>query len=305
MKQRILVTGGSGVVGRALRQALEASGNETVNLDLAAQGVENGDIRHAERVHSALSDCAGVIHLAAISRVGCAEHNPNECLSTNVEGTRTVLHVASSASHRPWVLFVSSREVYGNPSNLPVVEGAPLSPVNVYGRSKVEGERLVERAARDGLRTGIVRLTNVMGSPSDQPDRVIPSFIRAATTGKQLRVNGPNRRFDFVHVTDVVRGLVAYVALFSGSKASLPTVHLASGRGVSLGHLAEVVVRATRSTSSVRFADTAPTDVQTFVGDPTQASQLLGWKSTITVEQCVESLVPRSQHRINPEVNES
>ena len=49
------------------------------------------------------------------------------------------------------MIFASSREVYGQPSVLPASEETPREPVNIYGRSKVMGEQLMEAARLDGL----------------------------------------------------------------------------------------------------------------------------------------------------------
>ncbi len=76
----------------------------------------------------------------------------------------------------PWVLFTSSREVYGQPDDLPATEATALRPMNVYGRSKVAGEQIAQAALRRGLRTAVVWLANVYGATGDHVDRVVPTF---------------------------------------------------------------------------------------------------------------------------------
>lgn len=68
------------------------------------------------------------------------------CRATNVGGTRNVLAAALAADPRPWVLFASSREIYGQADALPVTEDAPARAMNVYGHTKVAGEALVGEA---------------------------------------------------------------------------------------------------------------------------------------------------------------
>ena len=149
------------------------------------------------------------MHLAAVSRVIWAERAPEDCRSTNIGGLRRVLEVAFEQPVPPWVIFASSREVYGQPRPLPGTEDTPLSPVNLYGRSKVEGERLVEEARASGLRTAAVRLSNVYGSALDHADRVVPAFVWAAVQGNAIRIDGAECTFDFTHIDDTVRGMVA------------------------------------------------------------------------------------------------
>ena len=76
------------------------------------------------------------------------------------------------------MVFTSSREVYGDPDQLPVPESASLRPKNAYGASKVAGEAYCQAFGNDGLETVILRLANVYG-PRDR-DRVIPLFVENA-----------------------------------------------------------------------------------------------------------------------------
>ena len=183
MDHRILITGSEGLIGSALRASLEARGTQVVGLDLLGTAREEGDVRSLRRVRDAIAGCLGVVHLAAVSRVVWGERAPGDCWNTNVGGVRNVLEAAHERTPRPWLLFASSREVYGQPRRLPAREDVPLHPVNVYGRSKVEGERLVVGANARGLRAATVRLSNVYGSTRDHADRVIPAFVRAAISG--------------------------------------------------------------------------------------------------------------------------
>ena len=124
-----------------------------------------------------------------------------------------------------------------------MTEDAPLRPVNVYGRCKLEGERLVEAAGGKGLRAAIVRLSNVYGSPHDHADRVLPAFARAAVRGSALRVEGEAHVFDFTHLDDTVRGIIAVIGLLSQGHAKPPPINLLTGRPHTLGEAASLAVQ--------------------------------------------------------------
>ena len=276
MNGRILVTGSEGLVGRALRAMLEARGNEIVGLDLWGARTERGDVRVPGRVREAMAGCRGVVHLAAVSRVVRAERVPGECRDTNVGGLRCVLEAAFEQPERPWALFASSREVYGQPRRLPATEDIPLRPVNVYGRSKVEGERLVEEARNRGLRIATVRLSNVYGSALDHADRVVPAFAWAAVEGGAIRIDGAECTFDFTHIDDAVRGMVAAVERLDACEA-LPPIHLLTGTPTTLRELAEMATSFAGKRLPVVEAPPRPFDVFRFHGDPSRARELLGW----------------------------
>src|SRR5690606_3758971 len=119
---------------------------EVAKFDIRGAGEARCDVRDRDRVREVVAEVDGVVHAAAISRVIWGEQEPALCWATNVAGLRNVLEMAAASARAPWVIFASSREVYGQADHLPVTEDCPLRPVNVYGRSKVEGERLVEEA---------------------------------------------------------------------------------------------------------------------------------------------------------------
>ncbi|MCB9678314.1 MAG: NAD-dependent epimerase/dehydratase family protein [Alphaproteobacteria bacterium] len=281
---RILVTGSEGLVGTALGAALRARGHEVVPLDV--RGADPVDVRDADAVEARARGCHGVVHLAAVSRVVWAERDPAVCESTNVGGTVNVLERSGDA----WVLFASSREVYGQPTVSPTPESAPLAPLNVYGRAKVAGEQRVLGAREAGRRTAVVRLSNVYGAAPDHADRVVPAFARAAATGGELRVDGLAHAFDFVWLDDAVDGLLRIIGQLAEG-AVLPPLHLVTGQSTTLGALAELAVRCAGTGATVRTAAPRAFDVERFCGDPRLAAEVLGWRATTGIEAGMERMV--------------
>ena len=207
--RHVLITGSHGLIGTALGVELEKAGYAVERLDLRGGEGSRGDILDRAAVERAIDGCIGVVHLAAVSRVIDGERAPEVCWRTNVDGTRNVIEAALAELRRPWVIYASSREVYGQPGALPASEDAALAPVNIYGRSKVAAEDLTAKA---DLVTAIVRFSNVYGWVGDHADRVVPAFARQAAAGLPLRVDGSGHTFDFTHLDDTVRGVLAVVA---------------------------------------------------------------------------------------------
>jgi len=291
MNQRLLITGSCGLVGSALRLALKEQGIDTQGLDLRGIDDEAGDVRDADRVRASIGNCSGIIHLAAVSRVIWGERNPELCWATNVDGLRNVLDAALDRDDPPWVIFASSREVYGQPASLPAAESASLQPVNIYGRSKAEGELLVSRARAKGLRAATVRLSNVYGHTADHVDRVVPAFVQAAIAGSQLRVDGADHVFDFTHVDDSARGIVALANhLQAGHDAPLP-VHFLTGQATTLWQLATLAVELAGTGASIAQAPPRTFDVSRFYGNPQRALDLLGWVPQVTLRSGLIRLI--------------
>lgn len=294
---RLLVTGSAGLIGRRLTTRLRAGGHEVIGYDLRLGG---GDIRDSDALRVAMAGCAGVIHLAAIARVAWGEADPGLCHAVNVESTAHVLEGALALSAAPWVLFASSREVYGDPDRVPVGEDAPLAPVNAYGRSKVLGEQLVGAARGRGLRAAVVRLSNVYGALNDHPDRAVPALLWRALAGQDLCITGADTFFDFVHVDDCVRGLLAVAGQLEAGEGAVPAVHLASRRATTLGDLARSVLAVTESNSGVSIGAARGFDVRGFCGDPARARAVLGWTAEIALEEGIGKLMAEMIDRGRP-----
>ena len=274
----ILITGSRGLIGRPLVRRLAAKGIAVREFDVARSAGE--DTRDQAALAKALDGVGGVIHLAAISRVVWAERDPGLTQAVNVGALQGLLRAMAERPERPWLLFASSREVYGEPGVMPVAEDAPYAPLNVYARSKVRGEQLVEQARAAGVVANIVRFSNVYGCVDDHADRVVPAFARTAAHGGALRLEGPENMFDFTHVDDVVRGIEAHIEASAGREL-LPPVHLLTGVGTTLNALASLAARASTFELDLQIAPPRNYDVARFVGDPGRARSLLGWEAGI------------------------
>lgn len=245
---RVLVTGGAGFIGSHLADALVAAEHDVVVLDNLRRGCREqvpeqatfieGDIRDFETVARATQGAELVYHLAAQSNVMGAMSDAEYSFTTNVVGTFNVLRAAAEAGVRR-VVFSSSREVYGEPKELPVTEDAPLLAKNPYGASKVAGEaycRTWHHTAK--LDTYILRFANVYG-PRDF-GRVIPLWLTRALRDEPLQLYGGDQVLDFVHVSVAVEAL-----LRAADAPNEGPVNVGTGVGTSLRTLADRILKLT------------------------------------------------------------
>jgi UDP-glucose 4-epimerase len=248
----VLVTGGAGFIGRHLvRRLLEAPGVAQVRVldnlfrpcpapgdmlddplvcDRRVRFVK-GDIRDRQAVREAVEGAELVFHLAAQSNVLGSVTDLDYSFSTNVAGTMNLLEAARGSGAVRRFVFASSREVYGEPDELPVAETAPLAPKNAYGASKVAAEAYCGAFAAQGLGVSVVRMANVYG-PGDR-DRVIPLFCGRALAGEPLIIYGGGQVIDFVPV-----GLTCEALLRAAEKELPGPVNIGSGQGATLQELA-------------------------------------------------------------------
>lgn len=283
----ILITGSEGLIGKHLWPKLLNKGYELIPYDLK---LEN-DICDTEKLEYYINQCHGIIHLAAVSRVVWGENDPELCWRTNAEASKNLLEIALLQENKPWVLIASSREVYGEPKNLPVPDSSAVAPINIYGRSKAAMEEAALTARKEGLTVAIARLANVYGSTRDHHDRVLPAFCKAAVLGEPLRIDGFKNTFDFTHISDTATGLLKMVKQLDAGIANLPPIHLLPGVPTTLEEAALMAIKSANSNSIIQEAPSRNYDVSRFYGEPRNAMQYLNWTAKVLPEQGIEMLV--------------
>ena len=276
------MTGSEGLIGKELSGKLREKQIKVVGYD-----IKNGqNILDQKSLEKIICDVNGVIHLAAISRVVAGYNDPYAAVMTNVIGTSNILDLIRRKNPRCWMIFGSSREVYGE-SQAIKKESDPQKPVNVYGASKSAGEYLsLCYGDNYNLRTFVVRFSNVYGGLNDHPDRVIPRFFNQALANSDITVYGGNQIFDFVHLSDVVEGLSKLIQkIINNEKLESRIFHFLTGKSSNLVDLAKKIIEITNSKSVINFLARRDFDVDTFVGDPSLTMKVLEWQPRISVDE--------------------
>ncbi len=216
---RVLVTGGSGFIGRHVVSRLQAAGHSVTVADLddfsdPAVPTVVGDLCD-ERVREQAMGTGpdAVVHLAAATSVLGSIERPAEVYRTNVEMTAALVELARRYTVGVFVL-ASTNAVVGDVGQDTITEDLPLAPLTPYGASKAAAEMILSGyAGAFGLRTPAVRLTNVYGPGMRHKDSFVPRLLRAAADGSAVQVYGDGRqRRDLVHVTDAA-GAISAAAL--------------------------------------------------------------------------------------------
>ena len=278
---KILITGGAGFIGSHLVDRLvQADAGQVTVLDNFSRGREEhlapirskieiirGDIRDRLLLQKIIKGVDLVFHLAAQANVLGAVKDLDYSFETNVIGTFEVLRAAETSGVKR-VIFSSSREVYGEPTSLPVPETAPVAPKNAYGISKAAGEMYCRLFADRGLEVIILRLANVYGTRDR--GRVIPLFAEQALVGKSLTVFGRNKILDFLWIEDLLD------VLCKASTCSYPdsAVNVGSGKGVNLMDLAERISALAGNSSVVQVTGERAPEVGRYVADVGLARKL-------------------------------
>jgi nucleoside-diphosphate-sugar epimerase len=273
---RILVTGSSGFIGRAVMSYLiEAGRHDVRGFDLrpAADGAGTeicGDLCDLASVESACRGIDAVVHLGGIGDVDVFAQRPSFATRVNVESTTNVAIAAAKAGAR--VVYASTWEVYGEPEYQPIDEEHPCRPRDFYSASKLAGEEILAAAARsDSLRVTTLRLGTAYG-PRMRANAVIPRFAAAASSSQPIVVSGDgSQRRQFTHTFDVARAIEAACE----SDREHGVVNLVACQEISIRQLAEHV--AGRFGVAVRYGPPRRIEPAASRVSSAKAVRVLGW----------------------------
>lgn len=268
--KRVLVTGGSGSIGKAVIRRFHERGAEVISVDRrepqAADRIEGviyhrADIRDPGQLRPIFEDFRPeiVIHLAGLAR-------PRETtqvgpyMELNFGGTLAVLEACRLLGEHVRVIVASSGHVYGQPRGLRrlrpfrrVSEKSPTRPTEPYARSKRAAEELCELWQKYGLASVVfVRLGNCFGGSEDRG--VVGKLLRELDQGKPVVVRREER--DFIHEDDLTTVLGALAV----SDVTGP-LNVGSGRSHSAEEVLKMLAAARgRSPERVEVKPRAPGD---------------------------------------------
>ena len=299
---KTLVTGGAGFIGSHLAELLISKGHDVTVVDNLTSGrmknlqtvadhprftFARADIRDPAALQPLFQGVEWVFHLAGLADIVPSIEMPAQYYSTNVSGTFNVLECARSSGAKRF-LYAASSSSYGIPDAYPTPETAPIRPQYPYALTKYMGEELVLHwATVYKLPTVSLRLFNVYGTRSRTTGAygaVFGVFLAQKLSGRPFTVVGDGKQTrDFTYVTDVAEAFLC--AAESG--VSGEAMNVGSGNHYSVNRLVELLG------GTVEFIPKRPGEPDCTFADVKKIERLLGWKSRISFEQGVRSMLER------------
>ena len=299
---RVLVTGGSGFIGRRVVRALMDEGADVTVADKRAfpDAGSYGDVPGGE-VRTIIGDLCDpsvvaqavrpgtdvIIHLAAVTRVLPSIEDPAGTYRVNVDATASLLEQARIRGVGTF-LFASTNAVTGDVGRAVINEQVPLRPLTPYGGTKAAAEMLIGAyAACYGMTGCSLRFSNVYGPGMQEKDSFVPRLMRAARDGSGVQVYGDGTQVrDLVHVDDIVAGLfLAWRAGFSG-----PLI-LGAGESVSVNDMVDAARGVTGSEIPVQNVPAKPGEMPAVIVD-ISAAQALGYEPAYDLKSGLSTVWP-------------
>jgi len=316
--QRVLITGGAGLIGSHIADLLvKRDVREIIVLDSFVRGrrenlasalssgrvtLVEGDIRDRELLAEVMQGIDLVFHQAAIRITQCAE-DPRLALEVLVDGTFNVAEQAVKSKVSK-VVAASSASVYGMADEFPTTENHhPYHNRTFYGAAKTFNEGLF-RSFHEmyGLPYVMLRYFNVYGPRMDvygAYTEVLIRWMERIAAGKGPLIFGDGQQtMDFVIAEDIARANLAA----ADADITDEVFNVASGTEISLEDLARTLLRVMGSNAPLEFGPERKVNpVARRLADVSKARRLLGFQTTVSIEQGLRQLVAwwQSERQMN------
>lgn len=318
---KVLLAGGAGYIGSHTAVELLNAGHDVVIADdysnscpevveriqeITGKSVVSyeADVKNRDAVRKIFSenaiDC--VIHFAGLKAVGESVQKPLMYYRNNIDTTLTLLECMAEADVNQFV-FSSSATVYGEENDIPYVETMKRgSCSNPYGWTKVMMEEILEDAAKANPKLSVVllRYFNPIGAhesgrigedPQGIPNNLMP-YIAQVAVGRRdhLTVFGDDYatkdgtcRRDYIHVMDLANGHLKAVE-YAANKQGVSVFNLGTGTPYSVLEIIKAFESATGVTIKYEMGARRAGDLPEFWANADKAAEILGWKTTRTLE---------------------
>jgi UDP-glucose 4-epimerase len=304
--QKVLITGGLGFIGSNLAIRLVKLGANVTLLDsihptcganyFNIEPIKNdvevvvGDSCHLELLRKLVRGQGYIFNLAGhVSHIDSMKE-PFEDLQMNAVGPLTVLEACRHENRDARVIYSGTRQSYGRPDSVPLVETQLLKPVDVNGVNKMAGEwfHIVYHRAH-GIRAVSLRLINTYGPRQlmkHARQGFVGWFIRQALDGEEIQLFGDGQQVrGFNYVDDVVDALVI---AGSNEKVKGDYFNLGAERAVSLEELVKLLLSAVGRGSYriVPFpADKKAIDIGSVYSSAAKFNFVTGWRARVPIEE--------------------
>lgn len=300
----IMVTGGAGFFGGILKRTILESGDRCVSVDVVPDADQHPnlvkhqtDLRNREALEGIFASAPidGVVHCAAMLAHG--SEDPKELWTSNVDGTRNLMEAMRKFGVRQHV-FTSTNCLWGEAMGRAVREDDPPNPVELYGRSKMEAERVIREYG--DIHSVLVRCPTIIDFGRLGLLSILFEFI---DEGRRVwAVGGGRNRYQFIYAGDL-----AHACLLAVDYPRSETFNIGSDDVKSIAETYEYVIRNAKSGAQVAALPRGPAlaamklayhlklsplgpyhykmIAEDFLFDTSRIKERLGWRPTMTNEE--------------------
>jgi len=283
---KYVITGGAGFIGSYIVKLLVEKGHKVTIIDNLHTGslsklkeIEDMvtfykiDIRNYEKLKEGINDADGIFHQAALTIVPESFLKPDEYFDVNVNGTKNIFTIAKELGIK--VVFASSSSVYGSVKEVPIKENFEKNPINPYGKTKVEKEKVAERFWNEGVSIIGLRYFNVYGKgQTGTYAGVITQFMKRLDNNLPPIIHGKGNQIrDFIFVEDVAKANLMSME----SNTTQNFVNIGTGKSISILELAKMMIEISSKNLSPIFDEEQSGDIEKSQADISLSKEKIRW----------------------------
>jgi UDP-glucose 4-epimerase len=297
---KFAVTGGAGFVGNNIVRLLVSKGHDVVVIDNLHTGKKENlkeilekiefheiDIRNYNEMEKILKDVDGIFHEAALTIVQESFQKEEEYFDVNVKGTENIFKIAEKFKKK--VVYASSSSIYGDTKEIPIKENFERKPINPYGKTKVEKEKLAEEFWDKGVNIIGLRYFNVYGKgQTGTYAGVITQFMKRLRDNLPPIIHGEgNQVRDFISVEDIAKANL----LAMESNTSQDFLNIGTGKSISILDLAKMMIKISSKKISPILDDKLPGDVEKSQADVIRCKEKIGFYYNMNIYDGLKKLM--------------
>jgi len=247
------------------------------------------DVADIGIVQKAVADQDIVFHLAALIGIPYSYSAPESYVNTNIKGTLNIMQACLNSDIER-IIQTSTSEVYGTAQYTPIDEHHPLQGQSPYSASKIGADKIAESYyCSFNLPVVTARPFNTFG-PRQSTRAIIPTIITQALTSNTVKLGSITPVRDLTFVNDTVQG---FLKLAESNKAIGKTINIGTGRGVTMGELANQIIDIVNPKAKIVCEDERirpeKSEVMKLICDNRLIEKITGWQPQYTLE---DGLIP-------------
>jgi len=283
---KFVITGGAGFIGSHIAKHLVEKNHDVIVVDNLSRGrLENlskikeqiefkkMDILDFDSLKKVIFNSDGIFHQAALTSVPESFIEKEKYHNVNVKGTENIFKLAKEFGKK--VVYASSSSIYGNTTTIPIQENFEKNPINPYGITKLDDEKLAKKFHDLGLSVIGLRYFNVYGiGQTNDYAGVITKFIDQINVNKSPIIFGDGTHTrDFISVEDIAKANL----LSMESNTDFSFLNIGTGISTSIKELAELMIELSGKKLEISFDDLPLGDVKDSLADVSLAKKLINW----------------------------
>ena len=296
--KKILITGGGGYIGSMLTTELvnlkyDVTVIDQLKYDKSALDhlyfnknfrLINEDVRSLKILKQHINKNEFIIPLAALVGAPLCEKNKKEAVSTNFEAIKKIL---TNLSAKNKLIYLTTNSGYGiGEKNKYCNEESPLKPMSLYGKTKCDAEIEVMKLKN----TISFRLATVFGaSYRMRSDLLVNNFVQRAVNDNFIDVYEPNFRRNFIHIRDVVRGIIYSIKNFDKLKSDIFNLGLSSANITKIDLVKKIKKQISTLKIKIIKNKSDPDKRDYFVSN--KKIEKKGFKASISLDQGINELI--------------